>query len=506
MDGTGSAGRPVTYREADAAYFEARGLRRHAGVVSLGARGRRGHLGPLLGLEPRTFDRGVGRMFVATCIIAVMYLGLTFSIAEMALQLPHTGGAYSLPAPPWPWGGFLTGLENVEYVLVPGVIVFFIGSYLTGIFGTDPALQPLWWIAGTSCCGPTVLGVELSASPSPSRFSPSRAWGCSGSAPFRVPTSNACTGYRSWRRPPARGRRPVSPERYRQRLRGAALRGWLFLAVEQVPLPEESHDPRRMPGHRRRVHAPAVGPGALVEPSGPRRIVRAQQPGEPRWTRCARCTAAPPPRPCSGRGHRPDRVLPHDHLRQGRILFAVAPAISRRPSLTHGRRRASRRHDRWLARSVRARALVRPGRRGGWRGDRREQPTWPSRAMFSTSCRRWHSSNCAASYRTSNAPSSAPGMAGPILTIDRRADALLPAYGPVYRQGVLGVAVWFAAGVAWFAAVGRHRLVLSPEEAFALDHDADDDDRRRATGDGRRATGDGRVSRPARGGGRTAAS
>jgi ethanolamine permease len=33
---------------------------------------------------------------------------------------------------------------------------------------------------------------------------------------------------------------------------------------------------------------------------------------------------------------------------------------------------------------------------------------------------------------------------------------------------VLGVAAWFAVGLVWFAAVGRHRLVLSPEEAFAL--------------------------------------
>ena len=40
---------------------------------------------------------------------------------------------------------------------------------------------------------------------------------------------------------------------------------------------------------------------------------------------------------------------------------------------------------------------------------------------------------------------------------------------PVFVTGVLGVGVWFAIGIAWFAAVGRHRLVLSPEEAFALE-------------------------------------
>ena len=38
---------------------------------------------------------------------------------------------------------------------------------------------------------------------------------------------------------------------------------------------------------------------------------------------------------------------------------------------------------------------------------------------------------------------------------------------PVFVSGVLGVGAWFAAGIVWFALVGRHRLVLSPEEEFA---------------------------------------
>jgi ethanolamine permease len=39
---------------------------------------------------------------------------------------------------------------------------------------------------------------------------------------------------------------------------------------------------------------------------------------------------------------------------------------------------------------------------------------------------------------------------------------------PVYRRVVLGAALWYALGLAWFALVGRHRLVLSPEERFAV--------------------------------------
>ena len=39
---------------------------------------------------------------------------------------------------------------------------------------------------------------------------------------------------------------------------------------------------------------------------------------------------------------------------------------------------------------------------------------------------------------------------------------------PIYRTGVLGVAAWFAIGIAYFAVLGRHKLVLSPEEEFAM--------------------------------------
>ena len=68
---------------------------------------------------------GWGGMLVAGIIIAIMYLGLVMSIAEMSPALPHTGAAYSFARTSMgPWGGFVTGLfENVEYVLTPAVIV-----------------------------------------------------------------------------------------------------------------------------------------------------------------------------------------------------------------------------------------------------------------------------------------------------------------------------------------------------------------------------------------------
>jgi ethanolamine permease len=33
---------------------------------------------------------------------------------------------------------------------------------------------------------------------------------------------------------------------------------------------------------------------------------------------------------------------------------------------------------------------------------------------------------------------------------------------------VIGTAIWFVVGLLYFAVAGRHRLVLSPEEEFAM--------------------------------------
>jgi len=85
----------IQYTNAGDEYFARRGLQKYAGVWSLWALGVgaviSGHYsGWNLGLA----SGGWGGMFVATVIIAIMYLGLTFSIAEMSPALPHTGAAY----------------------------------------------------------------------------------------------------------------------------------------------------------------------------------------------------------------------------------------------------------------------------------------------------------------------------------------------------------------------------------------------------------------------------
>ncbi len=48
-----------------------------------------------------------------------------------------------------------------------------------------------------------------------------------------------------------------------------------------------------------------------------------------------------------------------------------------------------------------------------------------------------------------------------------------------YRPGVYGTLIYFVLGILYFAIAGRHRLVLSPEEEFALTQGEKGDPRRR---------------------------
>ncbi len=487
---TSSAG--VTYARAEAGYFERRGLRRHAGFFSLWALAVgaviSGHFsGWNLGLS----IAGWGGMFAATVIIAVMYLGLVFSIAEMAPALPHTGGAYSFARTALgPWGGFLTGLaENVEYVLVPGVIVFFIGSYMTGIFATDPAWQPLWWVGGYALfVGLNVLGVALS---------------------FRVTVvvtlmALAClVAFWVSAMPVAdfsryaldigpggvhlpEGDGPLLPNGIAALFTALPFAVWLFLAVEQVPLAaEESHAPERdMPRGLLAAMATLLVSAFMVlwlNPSVPGVGAHALgQSGEPLLDAL---------RAIYGDGMATGLALVavigliasfHTIIyAQGRQIYSLSRAgyFPTALSLTHGRHRTphvAMVSGALLALTVMGALWVLLGAEAGGvviGGTLLNMAVFA--AMFSYIMQ-------AVSFlelrrrmpdlpRPFVSPLGRPGawvtiVIGLVTLVFQLAD-------PVYRQGVLGVAGWFALGVAWFQFFGRHRLILSPEEAFALEQE-----------------------------------
>ena len=63
------------------------------------------------------------------------------------------------------------------------------------------------------------------------------------------------------------------------------------------------------------------------------------------------------------------------------------------------------------------------------------------------------------------------GVPGAVLTIIIAAVTLgYQIQDPNFFKGVIWVIVWCAVGIVYFALVGRNKLILSPEEEFALAH------------------------------------
>jgi ethanolamine permease len=258
MNKESSSGSPqgVTYKQVGADYFANRGLRRYAKVWSLWALG----VGAVISGHYSGWNFGLangwGSMLVALFIIAAMYWGLIFSLAEMSPALPHTGAAYSFARSAMgPWGGMFTGLaESIEYILTPAVIVYFIGSYLGDI--RDRTGIPTSLVGGLVHRVPAaeLLGVELSfrvsvlvtvaalailavfwVSALPSvdfeRWALNVGVGPDG-APVELPEGGG-----SW-----------FPFGFKGVLATLPFAVWLFLAIEQLPLAaEESADPKDMP-------------------------------------------------------------------------------------------------------------------------------------------------------------------------------------------------------------------------------------------------------------------
>ena len=246
----------VKYKKMDKSYFESRELKRHAGVWSLWALGVgaviSGHFsGWNLGLAVG----GWGGMLIATIIIAIMYIGLTQSVAELSPALPHTGGAYSFARSAMgPWGGFFTGLvENLEFILTPAVIVFFLSNYMAGIFETSTEMLPLWWFGFYAVFTVlNIVGVELSF-----RFTVTLTilallclvifWVSSvGNVDFSKFELDIRVGADGQAEHLPEGGGSFLPMGIWGALKAMPFAVWLFLAIEQLPLAaEESVDPKK---------------------------------------------------------------------------------------------------------------------------------------------------------------------------------------------------------------------------------------------------------------------
>lgn len=489
----------VTYQNADAEYFEKRGLKRHARVWSLWALG----VGAVISGHFSGWNFGIGvggwgGLFIAAIIIAIMYLGLIFSLAEMSPALPHTGGAYSFARSAMgPWGGFITGLaESIEYIMTPAVIVFFIGSYLTGIFETGPEYQPLWW------AGCYVVFVALNY------------WGVAVSfkisvvvtilalavlavfwisaipfADFNRWALNIGVGADGALIELPQGGGAFLPKGWGGVLAALPFAVWLFLAIEELPLAaEESVDPKvDMPkglifglftlmfsALMIMLLNASIGSVEDGKLHGSFSLATSAEPLLDGFRVVYDADLAKLLALCAVIG-----LIASFHtiiFAFGRQIYSLSragyyPAIM---SVTHGSRKTP--HFALFTGAAIGLTVIMTVwfTLGSEKGGAVIGATLLNMAVFGAMISyafqgvsfillRRNMPHIARPYRS---PLGIPGAALTVLI------ALVTLYyqlqDPVYRAGVYAALAWYVAGVLYFAIIGRHKLVLSPEEAFAI--------------------------------------
>lgn len=479
--------RGVTYRAAGADYFEKRRLRRHAGIWSLWALGVAAVIsGDFSGWNLGLDAGGFGGLLVATLIITVMYFGLCYSIAEMSPALPHTGGAYSFGRSAMgPWGGFTTGVaETIEYVVTPAVVVTFIGSYMQTIFddlfGVNIS-QPVWWIIFYAIFVLlNLVGVELAL-----RFTVVIC--LAAIAILVVFFIGALTKFdfsaNALNIAPESGGSKWFPLGWDGVFLALPFAIWFYLAIEELPLAaEESHDPKRdIP--RGTIYGlltlvvlaflvlflnTGIAPGA----EGLRGS------GEPLLDGLKTIFGSGTSASLLGLVAVAGLVASFHTIifAYGRNIFSLSRAgyYPHFLSVTHGKRNTP--HVALLLGAVigygLAYLLYEAGRQNWFSGNL--SAALLSMAVFGAVISYFMQMVSFVLLRRKfpdiERPYRSPmGEWGAIVAAVIALLSLVALFWRSdYRPGVVGVAIFYAIAIAYFAVAGRHRLVLSPEEEFAL--------------------------------------
>lgn len=473
----------VTYREAGEGYFEQRTLRRHAGVWSLWALGVAAVIsGDFSGWNFGLAQGGFGGLLIATVIITIMYFGLCFSIAEMSPALPHTGGAYSFGRSAMgPWGGFITGVaENIEYVVTPAVIVFFSGSYMQDIVDDLTGVsipQPVWWAVFYAIfVGLNIFGVEATF-----RFSVFICFAALAILVFFYLTAIPHVDFSA-------NALNIEPEAGGSKWLPFGMGGifaaipfaiWFFLAIEELPLAaEESHDPKRdipkgtifglltlvATAFLTLFFSAAVAPGAQGIGESDEPLLDSFR------TIFGSGTAASLLGLVAVTG-----LVASFHtiiFAYGRNIYSLSRAgyFPHWLSVTHGRRQTP--HVALIVGAVIGYVLTLiihlAGSGSGVGGSLLNMAVFGAviayvMQMISFVLLRRKLPNIERPYR------SPVGEWGAIVAGVIAAVSLVTLFlNKTYRPGVIGVAIWFLLAIIYFAIAGRHKLVLSPEEEFAM--------------------------------------
>jgi ethanolamine permease len=416
----------------------------------------------------------------------------------MSPALPHTGAAYSFARSSLgPWGGMITGLaESIEYILTPAVIVFFIGSYMTAIFETPAAAQPIWWAAAYAVfLFLNLRGVELSfrvsvlvtlgalavlaifwVSALPhfdfNRWALNVGVGADGS-PVELPEGGG-----SW-----------LPFGFAGALASLPFAVWLFLAIEQLPLAaEESYDPKAdMPKGLIYGMSTLMISALLITflNSG----IGSTDPDKMHGAFSLATSAEPLLdgfRVIYGTGTAKllaflavIGLIASFHTiiyAYGRQIYSLSRAGYYLPfmSVTHGTHKVP--HMALYAGTAIGFSimLIVWFLKGADQGGAVIGGTLLNMAVFGAMISYAMQGLSFIRLRQTmpdiRRPYRSPlGVAGAAVTV---VIALVTIYyqlqDPIYRTGVYGAAIWYVLGMLYFAFIGRHKLVLSPEEEFAL--------------------------------------
>lgn len=143
-------------------------LRRYAGVWALWGLAVSAVIpGEFSGWNYGLIEGGFGGLLIATLLVTVMYLCLCYSLGELSSAMPFTGGGYAFGRTAFgPLGGYLVGLaQNIEFILTAAAVVVSAGHaldvFVSGLFGLKLPDVIYWAFAYSVFVLINIYGIEL---------------------------------------------------------------------------------------------------------------------------------------------------------------------------------------------------------------------------------------------------------------------------------------------------------------------------------------------------------
>ncbi len=477
----------VTYEKAGHDYFEKRSLKRHAGVWSLWALGVAAVIsGDFSGWNFGLGEAGWGGLLIATVVIGLMYVLMIYSIAEMSATMPHTGGAYSFGRSAMgPWGGFITGLaETIEYVITTAVVGTFCGLYANEITKElFDFTMPLWaWVTVFYIL---FVGLNSLGSSTSFRFAVVIAIASLSVLGFffiMALVSGEFSTDKLFDIVPEAGQSKFLPYGWSGVLLALPFAIWFFLGIEELPLAaEETHTPQKdIPRGSLAGMFTLLATAFLVLILNPGVVGSAtlSESGEPFLD-----------------GLR--AIFPNNDIAALLSLFALIGLVASFQGIMYaaGRNMYSLSRAGYYPKSL----SLTGGREVPWVAlvtsaviglalifgldalrDDQDAAFVAGQllliAVFGAVISYFLQMVSYLILRTKFADVDRPykspvGVIGAgIAAVIAGATLIILPFNPDYRGVITGVAIFFVLGILWFALVGRHRLVLSPEEEFAVTH------------------------------------